>query len=218
MKRFILILLPLLLIVLPMVIIGPRKLVGNFLISTLGDTEFGPGYSEKAFRQIGIGDSEASILTKLGPPLNTGTDEPFVSWLYAPDPHPDFATNGGYPDTRYSFTTIRFDEKGQFKEALGQISHGTTKSLLSVSGSGSWGDGINTLSISNAEIERLKAEKARPHQIEATYGKPQAVFDSRVTKWLRYSHSPGSTHYQLRMIGLDREGKVCRKISEFYWD
>ena len=59
---------------------------------------------------------------------------------------------------------------------------------------------------------------ARMEDIRKRFGEPQAKYESRVTKWLVYSRSPSSTHYRKRWIGIDQQGRVCEKMSEFYWD
>ena len=200
------------------VYVGPLGTLGHIIMSLSEDTEFAPGYSERAFQQIAIGDAEASVRAALGAPLSERRVEPYVCWLYAPDPAPEFEANGSYPDIQFSFTAIEFEEGGTFAGAFGQISNGSSKGLLSVSASASFGDGMNTLSLTQAQIDMLKEEQATPQEIEARFGKPSAIFKSRVAKWLHYSHSPGSTHYRQRFIGIDRNGKVCRKRSEFYWD
>ena len=200
------------------VFIGPHKVLSRAVISVSEDTEYAPGYSEKAFRLVEIGDTESSIREALGIPLKKSNVHPYMRWLYAPNPSPDFETDGSYPDSRYSFTTIDFREDRTFVDAFGQISDQSRTGLLKVSSSSSFGDGVNTLSLTKADIEKLKAEKTTPEQVEAKFGKPRAVFESHVTKWLQYSHSPGNTHYRQRMIGIDRNGKVRRKVNEIYWD
>ena len=200
---------------------GPRELLQSIVISVSEDTAYAPGYSESAFQEIAIGDTESGVREALGPPLKVFTANPCTIWLYTPDsdPVPAFEANGSYPDMRYSFTAVRFGEDGAFVEAFGQISHGSKTSPLDVSASALFlGDGTNTLPLTSAEIEKLKSEKATADQIEARLGKPRSVFRCRARKWLQYSHSPGSKNYRLRMIGIDRDGKVSRVRREFYWD
>ena len=194
--------------------VGPAKILGDFIMRVTEDTQYAPGYSERAFQQIGVGDTEAAVKAALGAPLSESKAEPYVSWLYAPDAHPDFEASGRYPDMRFSFTEIKFDQERAFLGAFGQISYGSGGG----SGSGAWGDGVNTLGITQAQIDEFKSAKATTKEIEAKYGKPNAAYESHVVRWLTYSTSPGSKNYRLRAIGIDRDGKVCRKQSEFYWD
>lgn len=198
--------------------VGPIEILRHFVMRLTEDTKYAPGYSERAFQQIAVGDSEASVRTALGAPLLEGKAEPYIRWLYAPDSSPAFEVSGSYPDFRYSFTAVTFGEDATFVDAFGQISHGSSKGLFGVSGSGSFGDGMNTLGLTQAQIDKLKAEKATMKEIEAKYGKPSATYTSRVARWLQYSTSPGSKNYRQRAIGIDREGKVCQKQSEFWWD
>ena len=166
------------------VFIGPHKVLSRVVISMREDTEYAPGYSENAFRLVEIGDTESSVREALGVPVQESKTDPYVRWLYAPHPSPDFETGGSSPDSRYSFTTVDFGEDGTFIDAFGQISDPSSIGLLSVSRSSSFGDGVNTLALTKADIEKLKAEKATPEQVQAKFGKPRAVFESHVTKWL----------------------------------
>lgn len=198
--------------------LGPLEIIKGIWISLSEDTEYAPDYTESGFREISIGDSETSVKEALGAPIREDSVEPSLRWLYTPHPEPveAFGKDGEYPDIRFSFTTITFDEKGMFESAFGQISHGSTST-----GSSSatiFGDGNNSLTLTDAQIAELKAEKATPDEIEAMFGKPQAVFDAKTVKWLKYSHSPGSKDYRQRLIGIDRTGKVCRKVDAIWWD
>jgi hypothetical protein len=197
---------------------GPVKTLRGVIVALSEDTAYAPGFSESAFREIAIGATETSVRAALGAPLSEAAVEPYTGWLYAPNPQPEFATTGSLPDSRFSYTCIRFGEGGRFNDAFGQIANGSSTGPFSASGSCAIGDGINTLSLTDADIATLKAERATPEQIEARFGKPRSVFESRVARWLHYSRSPGSTHYRQRFIGIDRDGKVCRKVSEVHWD
>lgn len=203
-------------------VIHPAKILGHgfmlFAKQFLADTEYASVYSEKHFSGIAIGDDENQVLKKLGEPLNTSETTPYTSWLYTTGPIEPFTVNGDWPDSRCSFTAIRFDEDGKFVDAFGQVVGELKSGLLFSSVTGSFGDGENSLSLSNARSAELKKAGATPAQVRTQFGEPDAVFESSAIKWLRYSHSPGSTHYQLRMIAIDGNGKVCQKRSEFYWD
>lgn len=201
--------------------IGPLEVVRGIWISVTEDTEYAPGYTEIAFQKISIGDSEVSVRKALGAPLNEEGTDPSLRWLYTPHPEPvdAFGKEGEYPDVRFSFTEFSFGEDGTFIGAFGQVSHGSTSTAAGTSTSSiMMGDGANSLSLSDADIEKLKAAKATPAEIEVKFGKPQAVFDSKSVRWLKYSHSPGSKNFRQRAIGIDRAGKVCRKVGGIYWD
>lgn len=98
------------------------------------------------------------------------------------------------------------------------MSHGEQFGLLGVGRSVSFGDGVNALALDNADIEQLKLDQATYEQVQERFGKPRATYTSRAVKWLRYSHSPTSSNYRLRMIAIDDDGNVCFKRSEIYWD
>lgn len=203
------------------IFIGPLNIITGLMITLTEDTEYAPGYSERSFRAIKVGDSEASVRHALGTPFEETPTSPYLRWLYTPNPEAiaSFEKQGDYPDIRYSFTTIDFNETHIFTKAFGQISHGSSSSPLGVSGSATiFGDGTNSLSLSNAEIDKLKASKTTPQQIEARFGRPQARFDSKTALWLTYSRSPGSKNYRQRKIGFDGKGRVCRKVDEIWWD
>ncbi len=197
--------------------VSPLAVLRHGVMFLSEDSEFAPGYSESAFRRVAAGDSEASVRAALGAPLSDFSAEPFIAWLYAPDPQPDFPATG-QADPTVSYTVIRFGEDGRFAGGFGQIAHGSSGGLLGAQITLSYGDGVNSLALKNAEIERLKAEKATPEQIEARFGAPIARFESLAARWLQYSRSPGSKNYRLRLIGIDREGRVCSKRRELYWD
>jgi hypothetical protein len=201
--------------------LGPRDVLSNILISFSEDTEYAPGYSERAFRRVRVGDTDVSVQGALGLPLTETPAVPSVRWLYTPDLGPvrDFEETGAYPDMRFSFTVIEFGEDGVFADVFGQVSHGTSSTLLGASGHATiLADGANTLSLSNAEIEKLKSERATAADLEAQFGKPQAIYESKAMRWLHYARSPASKNYRQRLIGIDRDGKVSDKVDEIWWD
>lgn len=201
--------------------IGPREIFRNLYISLTEDTVYSAGYSEVAFQEIEIGDAEAIVNSSLGVPLYEAGQVPYIKWLYTPDREPieAFETEEKYPDTRYSYTVVTFGEEGNFMGAHGQLSHRSSSSPGGVSsGATIFGNGVNTLALTDADIAELKELGATTESVADRFGKPQAEFDSRVVKWLTYSRSPGSKNYRKRKIGLDENGKVCRKVSEVWWD
>lgn len=197
--------------------IGPVEFLREVVMLLAEDTKYAAGFSPRAFDAVAIGDSEASVVAALGAPLREDADEPHCLWLYAPSAHPDFEDSGDLPDARCSFTRIRFGEDGGVDGVWGQMAHGSQGGIGSQS-TVLFGDGFNTLGITNAAIEALKARRATKAQIQEQYGPPRHVFEARAVRWLVYSFSPGSGHYRQRMIGIDREGKVCRKVRRIYWD
>jgi hypothetical protein len=40
----------------------------------------------------------------------------------------------------------------------------------------------------------------------------------KASKLLRYSRSPSSSNYHLRMVGVDKDGKVAHIWRKIYWD
>jgi hypothetical protein len=198
--------------------VGPIELLRRLVMNLTEQTKFAPGYSEGAFQKIAVGNSEADVRAALGAPLLEDRVEPYVSWLYAPVPSPDFEASGRYPDARFSFTAMKFSEDGVFVEAIGQISPGSSQNALGASGSTLMGDGVNTLGLTEAQIAKLKSDKATAREVEVKHGKPNATYTSRTLRWLRYSTSPGGENHRVRAIGIDRDGKVCEKQSEYYWD
>jgi hypothetical protein len=55
-------------------------------------------------------------------------------------------------------------------------------------------------------------------EVERLLGKPldHRIFDGNLI-WF-FSRSPGDTHYRLRVIHFDPDGRVRKKSSEFYVD
>ena len=198
-------------------IVGPRQLLQRLVVSLSEDTEYSTGFSEEAFRSIQLGEAETHVNSTLGVPLEERVTEPYKEWLYTADANAEFASSGVIQEP-VSYTVLSFDEQGYFQGARGQISHGTATSGLTISSSGSFGDGQNFLRLTNAEIAKLQAAKATQADLQVRFGAPRETFTSHVTRWFRYSRSPGSTHYYIRMIGLDASGAVVRKRSEIYWD
>jgi hypothetical protein len=102
-------------------VIGPLNIVTSVVISLSEDTEYSAGYSESAFQKVEVGTGEAAVRSVLGAPLKESAAKPYMRWLYTPTTEPvrEFEENGGYPDIRFSFTTVDFGEDGLFTDAFG---------------------------------------------------------------------------------------------------
>lgn len=196
------------------------------------DTEYAASYSEPAFQAIKDGESLEDVEKKLGKPLRTQSVTPHTLWLYAPVDYPAFSKTGVYPSIECECNVISFDETGKFVRAYGQSAGQVAgaadgQSVVYTSGSfpikdpasiGARAGVPGPLKLSAPLYRKLLAEKATQKEIRNRFGKPKAEFASRVSKWLVYSHSPSGGNYRKRMIGLDKQGRVCDKRSEFYWD
>lgn len=200
------------------IFVGPHELLLRVYLAATEDTEYAPGYSERAFRAVELGDAEAEVLAALGEPLSERVGEPSTTWLYADGGHGRFEARGHYPDIRHSFTTLHFHEDGTFDYAFGQLSGSSEAGLLRTTLTSTTGDGANTLGLSDSQVEELRASGATTVELEARFGPPDAVHRSDVVRWLVYSHSPGSHNYRQRLLGVDRDGRVCEKVSEPWWD
>ena len=186
------------------------------------DTEYASDYSEQAFQKVKIGDSIESVEAKIGKPLSISPVKPYTAWLYAPDKHPSFAAKGESPPFHRACNVITFDKDGKFTDSHGQ-SAGTEKRVgddaLVLTGEISFQGAIpGPLGLSDEKISELKQKKTTQDDFRKRFGEPRATYTSRSVKWLRYSRSPASTHYRKRMLGVDEQGRVCEKKSEFYWD
>lgn len=169
------------------------------------DTQFAPGYSEKKFRAIRLGDSEQQVLATLGPPFSTEDTEPYQAWIYSDGNQRHFARDG---EGRGTYTTFRFDSNECVVAVNGMVQ--TSPSSFE------FGDGLNYLKLSGAQIESLKGTAAG--EIKRRFGPPVAVYEYQATKMLCYSRSPSSANYHLRIIGVDQHGRVVRIWREIYWD
>jgi hypothetical protein len=179
------------------------------------DTRFASGYSEKGFYSIKVGDGETRVTNLLGTPVQTWSNEVWTAWAYASGPIPDFAWSGEI-GMEVDYTQFMFDGSGRVKSVHGQVSGGKHRGILSTSASILMGNGMNFLQLSNDRIEELKGKRFA--EIEALFGKPMAVRESRAVKVLRYSDSPSSKNYRKRSIGVDAQGKVVEVDDGYYWD
>jgi hypothetical protein len=200
-------------------------------------TRFAPGYSEKAFYSIKLGDDEATVTKLLGAPLLTWTNDtqilglthmgqalggnppqifpngPRTHWAYASGPMPAFSSKGRLED-EVDYTVFAFDGSGRVEEVFGQVVSAKQVGVLSAGATVSAGDGLNFLKLSNAQIAMLKGKGFA--EIEASFGKPTAVRESQPLKMLSYSgDSPPGSSYRKRIIGINAEGKVA-EIEDGY--
>lgn len=188
------------------------------------DTEYAPGYAEKKFQAIKIGETIESVETKLGIPLNVKPATPYTLWLYAPTEYPEFSDHGAYPSIDRACNVITFDGDGVFRQAHGQLAGNVSQAkengnVLVTSGQFSLdGTSPGPLGITNEMSKRWKEDKASRDEIRKRFGEPRAKYVTRATKWLVYSRSPSGGDYRKRMVGIDDKGRVCEKKSEFYWD
>lgn len=203
-----------------------------WLIFVLNEgTRFAPGYSDKTFYSIKLGDDEATVTKLLGAPLSTCTNNtqiqglthvgqaidgnppqmlpngPRTYWAYASGPMPAFSSEGRLED-EVDYTIFAFDGSGRVEEVFGQVVSAKQVGVLSAGATVSTGDGLNFLKLSNAQIAMLKGKGFA--EIEASFGKPTAVRESQPLKMLNYSDaSPPSSSYRKRIIGINAEGKVA---------
>lgn len=169
------------------------------------DTQYAPGYSERKFKSIKLGDSEQLVRSSLGQPFSTESTKPYEAWIYAADKQRQFSRTGEGSGT---YTTIRFDANGQVVSISGMVQ--TSANTFS------FGDGLNYLKLTGAQIEKLKGRSQG--EIEKEFGPPVATYQDKTVKFLRYSKSPSSSNYHLRAIGVDDRGTVVRIWREIYWD
>lgn len=198
-------------------VVGPTKLLQHAFLLLGEDTAYAPGYSEKAFQEVQIGSSKEAVVAHLGNPLREDSAAPHTLWIYSPTPQASFKTSG-QPDAMSTYTVFKFGTNGVLTDVYGQVLESSEKGLFGVQTTISMGNGSNSLSLTRKQIDALTTAGITPEAIEARFGAPQAQFNTQVSTWLIYSHSPGSKDYRLRWIGVDSAGKVSRKRSEIYWD
>ncbi|MFO1486356.1 MAG: hypothetical protein U1F71_23540 [Verrucomicrobiaceae bacterium] len=142
-------------------------------------TRFAPGYSDKAFYSIKLGDDEAAVTKLLGAPLSSWTNDtqilglthigqaiggnpaqkfpngPRTHWAYASGPMPAFSSQGRLED-EVDYTVFAFDGSGRVEEVFGQVVSAKQVGVLSAGATVTAGDGLNFLKLSNAQIAMLK--------------------------------------------------------------
>lgn len=169
------------------------------------DTQYAPGYSERNFKSIKLGDAEQQIVALLGQPFATEPTTPYVAWIYSADRQRRFAHSGEGSGT---YTTIRFDTNGCVVAVTGAVQ--TSVSTFE------FRDGRNYLKLTEAEIKKLTGSTQA--EVQKQFGLPAAIYEDKTSKFLRYSQSPSSANYHLRAIGVDPAGKVVKIWREIYWD
>lgn len=170
-------------------------------------TEYAPGYSETAFRKIAVGDDKIEVLDRLGEPLQVWEKQPETFWVYGRVPEADIDDLRNNYVLESSYTVIIFSPEEGVQRAYGQIVRDGQLFL---------GDGQNYLGLTAEEIGTLKGQTAVA--IQQQFGEPQSIYTDSSTEVWRYSRSPQDSHYHLRRIWFDAEGKVVRIDREIYWD
>lgn len=169
------------------------------------DTEYAAGYTEKAFRAVRLGDTREAVFSRLGDPISSHETEPFRQWIFSDNKQPSFAESGVGNGT---YTIFTFGVSGTVKNVSGQTQPSAHTIRI--------GDGENFLKLKGEEIKNLHG--ATLDEIGTRFGQPVAVYDYRASKVLEYSRSPSSSHYHLRKVGVDEDGKVVHIWRSIYWD
>ncbi len=169
------------------------------------DTQYAPGYSERNFKSIRLGDAEQQVVALLGQPFGIEPTTPYVAWIYSADRQRRFAQSGEGSGT---YTTIRFHTNGCVVAVTGAVQ--TSVSTFE------FGNGRNYLKLTEAQIKKLTGSSQA--EVQKQFGPPTAIYEDKTSKFLRYSKSPTSANYHLRAIGVDPAGKVVKIWREIYWD
>jgi len=185
-------------------------------LRAFGDTEYAPGYDERAFEAIAIGATYAEVIAALGSPLSDEATEPSFSMLYASGSSGSFARSRNV-DEPLSYTCFDFSGDEKLGRVFGQLAvatgPGSAQIELDVNGTGR-----NHLGVTGSEQARLIAARSTAADIEARYGRPTATYRNNSVRRLKYSRSPSSSSYEQRWIGLDCDGRVCFKRAEAHFD
>jgi hypothetical protein len=197
-------------------VLTPTPDLQRLYLSAFGDTEYAPGYSERAFDDLPLGATYAEVIAALGPPLSEEPTQARVALLYASGPSDSFARTGQVAEL-VSYTRFEFGDGERLTAVSGQLAAVTGLASAEIELDVS-GNGRNHLKVDGSERERLIAAQSRPADIEARYGPPTATHRNESVRWLKYSRSPSSSSYEQRWIGLDRDGRVCFKRAEAYFD
>ena len=197
-------------------VIGPTETLKRIFLVLSEDTEYAEGFSDQAFRSLELGTTESQVIDTLGEPLEERPSTPYTAWLYAPDPELEFNDQGTMEAVNPSYTQFLFDADGILMDVIGQVATGSRSNGFSTSYTTLFG--VNTLNISQQEIDALKQSGADQALMEERYGAPQSTHEHRVVRWLRYTRSPKSTNYRQRAVGIDKEGLVCAINDSIWWD
>ena len=169
------------------------------------DTQYAPGYSEKKFKSIKLGDSEQIVIASLGRPFSSKGTKPYLEWIYSAEDQSRFSRTGEGLGT---YTTIRFDTNNHVVSIDGMVQTSVN--------SFTFGDGLNYLKLTSLQIKQLTGKSS--DEIKKQFGPPAASYKDNTSRFLRYSKSPSSANYFLRAIGVDENGTVVKKWQEIYWD
>ena len=161
------------------------------------DTKYSPGYTAQAFRSIKIGDTQKSVISRLGPAFDTNECEPYVQWIYSADKQSHFQQEGEASGT---YTMVRFQ-----KGAVVEISGVTVRSSTLISRTMTFGEGSGYLKLTHENIEALKG--ASQDLVKEKLGAPHAVYESKSRQIFSYSRSPSGGNYRLRQIEFDGAAK-----------
>jgi len=173
-----------------------------FLLSF--DTQYAPGYTERAFKSVKIGDTKERVISLLGAAFSTNDSEPYMEWIYSGDKQPRFSKDGEGSGT---FTTVKF-KQGSVDNIWGQRKDSATSFTM--------GQGVGFLQMADEEFDKLKG--ASQDKVRQKFGAPMAIYEYKASKLLWYSRSPSSSNYHQRMLGLDEQGKVVHIWRSIYWD
>ena len=87
------------------------------VLQTLRDTTvYAPGYSEKRFRSIRLGMTDADLIQIMGQPFEDKSSGGYVNWYYGP-PTLKVAENGSVSGPDYTY--VRADGRGTIDAAAG---------------------------------------------------------------------------------------------------
>jgi outer membrane protein assembly factor BamE (lipoprotein component of BamABCDE complex) len=80
------------------------------LVATL-ETRYAPGYSERRFHEVAVGQSRDEVLARLGEPLRKGAHDSTESWSYSESPN----------DTHYWCRVVIFDGTGRVSRVHAEL-------------------------------------------------------------------------------------------------
>jgi hypothetical protein len=175
------------------------------------DTQYAPGYSERAFKSIKIGETAERVLSRIGQPFSTNDTEPYVEWIYSGNRQPHFSDEGIGSGTN---TIVTF-KHGLVDNINGQSEESSTSGLTSTV-TISIGPGSGYLKLTADDVTRLKG--ATEDQIRKRFGPPTGLYEFKASHTWRYSRPSSKSNYYLRVVGFDDEGKVVHVWHSIYWD
>lgn len=172
------------------------------------DTRYAPGYTERGFRSIRMGDTEEGVIKRLGPAFRTNICKPFVQWVYSGDEQKAFARRG---EARGKYSLLTF--RGESLDSVHEVSETRTGlgSVRIVSG-----PGVGFLGLNAEQVEKLKGTTMAA--VKERFGTPKGVHESNAARILSYSWSPSGGNYRRREVQLDAGGRVVRVERSIWWD